>query len=703
MEICFNMKKKLLLSGALLLSISAFTANAQQLPNVGFDSWKGTCGTTIWTSTMASGYSDYTRPGDEPTDWNCSNVNSFGIKTIVCEKAGSYYEQLKNTAVAGNVVPAYLTVATPWVFVGGKNLIDAYKFAKYGDGGSVGSVSFAYRPDALRYRYKRTGDTSDKSHAIAYLWAGTFESKVPTSSTTKGVYTYDRTLQDVDRVVLGRQTDENVTKTGTLIAKIDVEMITETSDWVENVVDLEYVDKTTMPTKMNVIFSAGDYWNRSNLQENTTLLVDDVDFVYYSTLDALTVNGTAVALTDGTYTYTMKGKMPTASEVAAVCKSQFASAKVAVDSENYKVTITVTNQGGKDLDGATQHVYTLQYPKQEVKDYNGKLNVTMSVEDVIADVIANGDKTISITYYDDNTCDIALSDFSFMGASLGDILVPGVKVTTDASGTKTFSDGKVEAMSLADGGIIANVTIDGGSISASGDVKMPITVGLMPGYPNDTAETPISVMFTSDLVYTFTDTGYTYAIQNSDYENPIYEKIPSTLWIYKEGEMDGITTTIEIVDDEALSLTVTDLSADNEQYSGIDSDVKVNWKHGSYSSSATYAVTVSGGKVTEGTRAGQYELAFDLPQALASDPTYRIVFTTDEVSSSVADLDADHFAARGIDGAIAVSGFSGNVNVYTVDGRLVATANVNTAAELPMAKGLYVVRAGNNSAKVIVK
>lgn len=695
------MKKILLLSGAFLLSISAFTANAQQLPNVGFDSWKGTCGKTTWTSTMSNKYTDYTRPGDEPTDWNCSNVNSFDVETKVCEKAGSYYEQLKNKEIAGNVVPAYLTVATPWVFVGGKNLIDAYKYAKYGDGGSAGSVSFTYRPDALKYRYQRTDDTSDKSHAIAYLWAGTFESKVPTSSTTSGVYTYGRTLQDVDRVVLGRQTDDNVISTGTLIAKVDVEITTKTSDWVESVVDLEYVDKTTTPTKMNVIFSAGDYWTRSNLKGDATLLVDDVDFVYYSTLESLKVKGAEVALTSGTYNYTMTGKMPTASEVEAVCKSQFANAAVAVDSENYKVTITVTNQGGKDLDGETQHVYTLQYPVQEAKDYDGKLNVTMDGEDVIA----NGDKTITITYYNNNTCDISLSNFSCLGMELGDILVPGVKVTTDASGNKTFTDGEVEVMTLGEGEdvIYAHVTIDGGTITAGGTVNMPITVGCMVDYPTDKTETPIEVMFTSNLKYAYTDEGYTYAIENSDYKNPVYEKKPATLWAYKEGELGSITYTLEIEDSEALDLTVTGLTADNDQYSGTDNDVKVNWKHGSYSGTTKYAVTVAGGKVAEGTRAGQYEVSFALPQATAADPTYTIVFTTDEVSSSVEGLDADHFAARSINGAIAVSGFSGNVEVYTVDGRLAARKTVNGEAQLPMAAGIYVVRAANNTAKVIVK
>ena len=78
------MKKSFLLSGALLLSISAFTANAQQIPvsNLDFTSWKGTCGTSTWTSTMYSKGGDFTRPGDEPSEWNGSSVTSFGQKMV---------------------------------------------------------------------------------------------------------------------------------------------------------------------------------------------------------------------------------------------------------------------------------------------------------------------------------------------------------------------------------------------------------------------------------------------------------------------------------------------------------------------------------------------------------------------------------------------------------------------------------------------
>ncbi len=98
--------------------------------------------------------------------------------------------------------------------------------------------------------------------------------------------------------------------------------------------------------------------------ENTTLAADDVDFVYYSTLTDLKVNGEAVALEDGKYEYAMSGSsLPAVEQVVATTKSRFAEAAVSVDAENAQVRIVVTNQGGKDVDGEALHTYVLQYEK----------------------------------------------------------------------------------------------------------------------------------------------------------------------------------------------------------------------------------------------------------------------------------------------------------------------------------------------------
>jgi len=399
------MNKKFYLLG-LCVAASAALTNAQQLPNVGFDNWKDACGTTTWTSTMYNKGSDFTRPGVEPADWNGSSVSSFGVTFEVCAKSeNGNYVQLNNMSIAGNNIPAYLTLSNPWVFIGGSNILDAYGYAAYGDGGSYGGVAFTNRPDAIKLRYQKT-QTTEVSHVVAYLWSGEFKSNVPSSATRQGVYTYGRELIDVDRVVLGRQT-ENVTATGKLIAKMDKELSELTTDWTDLEILFEYLDVESVPEKMNVIISAADYWTRSNLQAKTTMLVDDVDFVYYSTLMDLKVNDEDVALKDGEYEYAMSGSaLPTVEQVVATTKSQFAEAAVTVDAENAQVRIVVTNQGGKDVDGKTSHTYVLQYEKipagvegvngDAVSGYSGAIEVYTADGRLVKSVMVDGNAEIAL-------------------------------------------------------------------------------------------------------------------------------------------------------------------------------------------------------------------------------------------------------------------------------------------------------------------
>ena len=692
------MKKSFLLSGALLLSISAFTANAQQMPvsNLDFTSWKGTCGTSTWTSTMYSKGGDFTRPGNEPSEWNGSSVTSFGMnmKTISKDGTSVKIENYNfNKFGINQTIPGYLTLGTPWVFVGGTGIGNANSYAPYGDGGSYGGLSFNYKPDAIKVKYKKT-NSGETSHIIAYLWSGEFVSKVPTSYDKEGnKYTYGRELSNVDRVVLGRQTD-NVTKKGTLIASVDYSIAAETTDWKDEVIELKYqdgVDKTTKVENVNIVFSSSDYWTRANLKGKTSLTIDNTSFVYYSTLTSLKAGSKTIALKDGVYNYTVVGKMPTEKEVVATCKSQFADAAVAVDAANYKVTVTVTNQGGKDVDGATQHVYTLQYTAPVVKQYAGILNVEMVGEDVIA----NATQEVTISYYNDNTCDFSLPNFMFAGNNIGNIEIPNVKVSEDAAGTKTFTDGEVEAMKLAEGGIVAHVVLNGGTITSAGVINMPITVGWMPGYPDDKEETPINVLFSSDKKVEVTEAGYYYVVKGDDYQHPLVEHQTTVLKSVKYGDMNGFTYTLSLDGVNAGGINFGDMAVaglDNtdEQYSGTDSAVALG-------NGKTASVTVDGGKDAT---TGKYEVKF---ATTVDGQLYNIVFTTDDSSSSVNDVEASGAAVRGAEGAIVVEGFAGRVNVYTVDGRLAASAQIDGEATITVAAGLYVVRAGEKAVKVVVK
>lgn len=676
------MKKSFLLSGALLLSLSAFTANAQQLPNVGFDSWKTTCGKTL------SVPNDFRqRPGVEPSDWNGSNVNQYviiekkesGLVTQQTE-GNNKYLQLKNIFVGvstfGSVAPGFVNFGTPWVYAA-LPISDC-------DGGVFGGVSFDKKPDAIKGKYKRTDSNSEDSHIIAYLWNGTYTSKIGNVAQTK-----IEEQNDVDRVVFGKATGS---ASGKLVASCDKAFSTTVNkDWETIVVPLDYLANAGNPTMMNVIISAGDYWNRSNLKKNTTLLVDDVDFVYYSTLTSLKAGSKTIALKDGVYNYTVAGKMPTKKEVVATCKSQFADAAVAVDAANYKVTVTVTNQGGKDVDGATQHVYTLQYTAPVVKQYAGILNVEMGG----GDVIANATQEVTISYYNDNTCDFSLPDFMFAGTDIGNIEIPNVKVSEDAAGTKTFTDGEVEAMELAGGGIVAHVVLNGGTITAAGVINMPITVGWMQEYPNNKKELPIEVLFSSDKKVEVTEAGYYYVVKGDDYQHPLVEHQTTMLKSVKCGDMNGFTYTLSLDGVNAGGINFGDMAVaglDNkdEQYSGTDLAVALG-------NGKTASVTVDGGKDAT---TGKYEVKF---ATTVDGQLYNIVFTTDDSSSSVNDVEVSGAAVRGAEGAIVVEGFAGRVNVYTVDGRLAASAQIDGEATITVAAGLYVVRAGEKAVKVVVK
>ena len=679
------MKKSFLLSGALLLSISAFTANAQQLPNVGFESWKTTCGTSRSISKDGKKV-DVVRPGVEPSEWNGSNVNQMGQKkpdlVTKVEDNSNTVVQLKNIYIGlkfpkiGSTAPGFINLGTPWVYAS-TTISDC-------DGGVFGGVSFNKKPDAIKGKYKRTDSNSEDSHIIAYLWSGTYTSKIGNVAQTT-----TEEQNDVDRVVFGKATGS---ASGKLVASCDKAFSsTANKDWETIVVPLDYVANAGNPTMMNVVISAGDYWNRGNLKENTTLLVDDVDFVYYSTLTSLKAGSKTIALKDGVYNYTVAGKMPTEEDVVATCKSQFADAAVAVDAANYKVTVTVTNQGGKDVDGAIQHVYTLQYTAPVVKQYAGILNVEMVGEDVIA----NATQEVTIIYYNDNTCDFSLPHFMFAGTDIGNIEIPNVKVSEDAAGTKTFTDGEVEAMKLADGGIVAHVVLNGGTITSAGVINMPITVGWMPGYPDDKEETPINVLFSSDKKVEVTEAGYYYVVKGDDYQHPLVEHQTTVLKSAKYGYMNGFTYTLSLDGVNAGGINFGDMAVaglDNtdEQYSRTDSAVALG-------NGKTASVTVDGGKDAT---TGKYEVKF---ATTVDGQLYNIVFTTDDASSSVNDVEASGAAVRGAEGAIAVDGFAGRVNVYTVDGRLAASAQVDGEATISVAAGLYVVRAGEKAVKVVVK
>lgn len=290
--------RKILLTA--LLAAGGLTASAQYLPNGDFEQWKTTCGKSDQTSINkyldTAPFGLATRPGVEPQDWNGSNVNQtvFGYNAssdalvtrqkegdnsyvrLVCTKVGAKIGQGLGAIEIKAEAPAFINFGTPWVYaVSSKNKCD---------GGVYGGMPFSYKPDAIKGRYKRTpAATKEKARIIAYLWSGTFKSSIPSGKST-------RMQDDVDRAIMGRV--NGVTGDGKLVASCDYGFeTTKNNDWEEIIVPINYKRTDVVPTKMNVIISSDDYWTRGNMVENSTLEVDNVQFVYYHALKNVTYNG----------------------------------------------------------------------------------------------------------------------------------------------------------------------------------------------------------------------------------------------------------------------------------------------------------------------------------------------------------------------------------------------------------------------------
>ncbi len=557
------MNKKFYLLG-LCVAASAALTNAQQLPNVGFEEWKAgeDMGSTKYMG-MANETSP--RPYDsetgvtEPSGWNGSNVTQARMSFYFIEKENVAENNVAVKLVnkyagldlgfirMGDEAPGFITFGTPWVYAEISDMNNC-------DGGAFGGVEFSYKPDAIKGRYKYTqGDAPETSHIIAYLWNGTFVSQIGSVDDTK-----KESCNDVDRAIINNTPGDG---DGKLVASCDYEITTTNGDWMDIVVPLEYKEGAGEPTKMNVIISAADYWTRSNIKENTTLAADDVDFVYYSTLTALEVNGEDV-LEDGKYEYAMSGtELPTAKQIKATTKSQFAEAAVTVDSENAQVRIVVTNQGGKDTDGKTSHTYTLQYEQPAAGvEYEGYLNV--SCDDLGGVLVEDKNDRIIITETGEGLCSFALLNLTLniggRDIHLGDIVVDNVEVT-EAEGVKSYN--------------------------GAGDLTLVV--------------------------------------------GPVH----------------------------------VDLNGEIDANNSCDFTINVTWN--------------------------------SLPIV--------VKFTSEKKTSGVEGISGESVAVYGMAGAVAVSGYNGAVDVYSVDGRLVESVLVDGNAEIALDGGLYIVRAGGEAYKVFVK
>ena len=111
----------------------------------------------------------------------------------------------------------------------------------------------------------------------------------------------------------------------------------------------------------------------------------------------------------------------------------------------------------------------------------------------------------------------------------------------------------------------------------------------------------------------------------------------------------------------------------------------------------TKSVVVSGEINEDGT----FEIKFSYLNA--SGENVVVVFTPDVKTSAVTKVKDTKTYVSAASGKISVAGYNGNVEVFTIDGRMVANTACQGFADINVANGLYIVRTGNKTTKVVVK
>jgi len=333
--------------------------------------------------------------------------------------------------------------------------------------------------------------------------------------------------------------------------------------------------------------------------------------------------------------------------------------------------------------------------------YNGKLDVEM-----VGEKIADGmDARVSLSESADGTYVFKLPDFRITineeELPCGDIVVEGV----------TRKDGKlsgsVNDLSLAGGKIHAKVDLVG-TETAEGAMDLAITVGWYTDYPEDLEATmPINVTFKGqkyDSVVTEypgkLDVEMLSEMLVSGQDAKVYlQTIDDGVYMFKLPDF-RIT-----INDEELPCGDIVVEGVTRTANAAGFDIAGSVNDLSLAGGVIHAkVDLAGTETAEGAMdltitVGWYT---DYPEDLEATMPINVTFKGQR-DAGVNVVEASGAAVRGAEGAIAVDGFAGRVNVYTVDGHLAASAQVDGEATISVAAGLYVVRAGEKAVKVVVK
>lgn len=485
------MKKKVIASSLALLAVTAMYAQTYQLPNVGFENWKGKCDATFFTENSSW---DSNTPGYEPSSWYSSNIQFVAYKAETVTKqseSNSNFARITNL-LTGATIPSVqrnglLSLGQNWytIYGRGTNLGGNNAANVFAQNGCFGGVEFTGRPDAIygTFRKQEKNNKTEDFHLVAYTWTGTIKGDVPGALTSSGSifsgYTGKIknwcTLENADRAIIGsvkpsiinENTVRNIdAKNGNVIAWADY---TESGsfDWKPITVELKYISDDA-PALTNVIISAGNIWDSRAAVTDNYIDADNVRYAYFSRLSDASIDGYAFDFNPNTLDYVITVNdvenftLPTGVNYSIMSNEALTADKEATVSsinDNKQISIKVTNKQSianaeaTDADGLREHTYNFYFreaPQQFEGFYFTNVNGT--------DIYSGETTTLTLTQEnaDYRTYTLAIADVKVAQAATR---AAGDAVNVTVSGlTKTEKDGKVIYSGTDDNAKVGNET-----------------------------------------------------------------------------------------------------------------------------------------------------------------------------------------------------------------------------------------------------
>lgn len=487
--------KKILLAA---FAAASLTAGAQQVQG-DFDAAWGKC--IPWDSK-----NNKKESGTQPQGWKGSNVYTMigGVK--VCEEIAHETGKavsLTNKDMAGQKIPAYITLGTPWATAETKLATVKEGSA---DGGAFGGIDFKWRPDGIRFQYMRDNSKgTERASVIAYIWNGTYTQKSVPGNTAVGFGTYGTAtkvdMTDRDRNILGMSTltggEVSSTSGAACVAKIE-EYITEAkSEWTTFEALFQgdgYSTADLSNAKLNIIISANDYFgDRNSIIANNSLTIDNVELIYYHALQNVSYDGTALTFDADNYCDLSSVSYDAAKALTYTKVGVGATVEVPVyDEQTCRLTVTVK---GNDFEANPESytTYTVQFAKpvdvtKVVAAYSSALLIDMGEggEPIPGVRVSLSEGT------EPGTVNFELRNFEMgEGMMLGDIVLPNIPLIDNGDGTYGFGENAPVSLTLL-GDIKATATlnietsrVEGDNLTAhvdvmwvdeKGDTIMPIYV-----------------------------------------------------------------------------------------------------------------------------------------------------------------------------------------------------------------------------------